>query len=186
MRMSLLVIPFKNHLHRDTHSHLILPLNDTSDDAMQDNSKQENIFDLLWMINMLLMNDCLFSRVDIVNHISSIDVVLHTKSSIGIIYSMALRVMFPSTHHAACYINKIIIVHLVDCTTRQANVAILIALVTQYLHCAVFWWDGEISIFISKDIHHGMPLGLLIRHGVAPSRLLHQGENIFHEFVFQC
>ena len=89
--MSLLVIPFKNHLHRDTHSHLILPRNDTSDDAMQDNSQQGNIFDLLWMINMQLMNDCLFPRVDIVNHISSIDVVLHTKSSIGIIYYMALR-----------------------------------------------------------------------------------------------
>ena len=36
MRMSLFVIPFKNHLHRDTH--LILPSNDTSDEAMQDNS----------------------------------------------------------------------------------------------------------------------------------------------------
>ena len=119
---------FQNHLHRDTHSHLILPRNDTSDDAMQDNSQQENIFDLLWMINMLLMNDCLFSRVDIVNHISSIDVVLHAKS---ISYYMALRVMFPSTHHATCSINKIIIVHLVDCTTRQANVPILRATVTQ-------------------------------------------------------
>ena len=45
MRMSLLVIPFKNHLHRDTH--LILPRNDTSDEAMQDNSQHGNIFDLL-------------------------------------------------------------------------------------------------------------------------------------------
>ena len=117
---------FPNRLHRDTH--LILPRNDTSDDAMQDNPQQGNIFDLLWMINMLLMNDCLFSRVDIVNHISSIDVVLHTKS---IIYYMALRVIFPSTHHATCSINKIIIVHLVDWATWQANVAILRATVTQ-------------------------------------------------------
>ena len=121
---------FQNHLHRDTH--LILPRNDTSDDAMQDNSQQGNISNLLWMINMLLMNDCLFSRVDIVNHISSIDVVLHTKS---IIYYMALRVITHhvrvSTHHATCSINKIIIVHLVDCTTWQANVAILRATVTQ-------------------------------------------------------